>query len=900
MAAPTGKSPGGARKQAKPKAKLQETKTLKRKREQEDMAKLQASVDELDPKNPENTKFSNLPLSVPTSKGLSASHFETLTDVQARAIPLGLKGFDILGAAKTGSGKTLAFLVPVLEKLYRARWTELDGLGALVIAPTRELAVQIFEVLRKIGRYHSFSAGLVIGGKNLREEADRLGRMNILVCTPGRMLQHLDQTAGMDVDNLQILVLDEADRIMDMGFQSAVDALVEHLPKSRQTMLFSATQSKKVSDLARLSLKDPEYVSVHEAAASATPSTLSQHYLVTPLHDKMDTLFGFIKANLKSKIIVFLSSGKQVRFFYESLRHLQPGVPLLHLHGRQKQVARLEITSRFAAAKFSCLFATDVVARGVDFPAVDWVVQADCPEDVDTYIHRVGRTARYERDGKAVLFLDPSEEKGMLARLEQRKVPIQRVNVREKKKVTITNAIQDMCFKNPDLKYLGQKAFISYTRSVHLQRDKTVFDLSKLDLDAYATSLGLPGAPQIRFRKGGAGTAENDEIKRLKNAPRAAQFSSDDSESDFDEDGNRKEKTKKSKDKKKEVRTKYDRMFERTNQDVFTSHYNKMLGGEEKQEGAAGDDSDQDFLSIKRVLRGDDLDDVDGDGSNNNTITKTDTSKHKRFSSDDDSDSASDADAPSQPQKDAAGDNDDSQLPAGVKIISGLGGEQPFVVDSKRRAKLLTSKKQMLRFKGKGDKVIFDDDGVAHHPYRLRDEAAFAADGDAEAQRLRFVEGEAERVKEADVDDKQTARDRKREKKERRKAREAAEAAGMDQNSGAGRKGGDGAVVTLGGGSDDDDEYDEDPLALLRSLPTAGSSGRGRDRDNDGDEHDEEDERPKKKVKKWFQNDSDVESDDGGKKKKKKASRKSKVIEVTEQPDTLEDYEALAAGLLDD
>ncbi|KND92261.1 ATP-dependent RNA helicase DBP4 [Tolypocladium ophioglossoides CBS 100239] len=410
-----------ARQQKAQKAQKQgktEIRQQKRKRDQEDLQKLEAAVADLDPKSTELKTFAELPLSQPTTSGLKASHFQTLTDVQQRAIPLGLKHSDILGAAKTGSGKTLAFLVPVLERLYRAQWTEFDGLGALIISPTRELAVQIFEVLRKIGRYHAFSAGLVIGGKSLKEEAERLSRMNILVCTPGRMLQHLDQTAGFDADNLQVLVLDEADRIMDMGFQSAVDALVEHLPKTRQTLMFSATQSKKVSDLARLSLKDPEYVSVHQDATSATPTNLQQHYITTPLPDKLDTLYGFIKSNLKSKIIVFLSSGKQVRFVYESFRHLQPGIPLLHLHGRQKQVARLEITSRFTAAKQSCLFATDVVARGIDFPAVDWVIQADCPEDVDTYIHRVGRTARYQSNGRAVLFLDPSEEAGMIKRLE--------------------------------------------------------------------------------------------------------------------------------------------------------------------------------------------------------------------------------------------------------------------------------------------------------------------------------------------------------------------------------------------------------------------------------------------------------------------------------------------------
>jgi ATP-dependent RNA helicase DDX10/DBP4 len=158
------------------------------------------------------------------------------------------------------------------------------------------------------------------------------------------MLQHLDQTAGFDVDNLQILVLDEADRIMDMGFQSAVDALVEHLPSTRQTLcvfsgflsepttnfsshsLFSATQSRKVSDLARLSLNEPEYISVHEAETAATPNLLQQHWTEVPLPEKLDTLYAFIKANLRSKMIVFLSSAKQVRFVYEALKRLHPGM----------------------------------------------------------------------------------------------------------------------------------------------------------------------------------------------------------------------------------------------------------------------------------------------------------------------------------------------------------------------------------------------------------------------------------------------------------------------------------------------------------------------------------------------------------------------------------------------
>ncbi|KAH6632560.1 P-loop containing nucleoside triphosphate hydrolase protein [Chaetomium tenue] len=818
-----GNAKGGIAHRNKSVPKKTDAKSLKRKRGQEDLGKLKAAIDELDPKSPAIKQFTDLPLCEATASGLRASHFEVLTDVQRAAIPLALKGRDILGAAKTGSGKTLAFLVPVLEKLYHAKWTEYDGLGALIISPTRELAVQIFEVLRKIGRSHFFSAGLVIGGKSLKEEAERLGRMNILVCTPGRMLQHLDQTANFDVNNLQILVLDEADRIMDMGFQSAVDALVEHLPTTRQTLLFSATQSKRVSDLARLSLKEPEYVSAHEAAVSATPTNLQQSYIVTPLAEKLDTLFGFLRTNLKSKIIVFFSSGKQVRFVFESFKRMQPGIPLLHLHGRQKQVARMEITSRFSSAKYGCLFATDVVARGVDFPAVDWVVQADCPEDADTYIHRVGRTARYESKGRAVLFLEPSEAVGFLKRLEQKKVPLQKVNVRENKKKSIKNELQSYNFQSPDLKYLGQKAFISYTRSIYLQKDKEVFNFKKLDLDGYAASLGLAGTPQIKYQKG-------DDIKRLKNASRAAISSG--SESDSDGEG-------KPKKDKKQVRTKYEKMAERQNQDILSSHYRKLLG--EDGDAAASDDDD-DFLSVKRVL-------------------------------------ADDA------QIDAAAGGDATTIePKVIKL-----GNSELIIDSNRREKLLKSKKKLLKYMDKGTKLVFDDDGIARPVYELQDEDDFAQQGPAAALRQQFVAAESEKVKEADVDDKQAAKLRRREKRERQKARERGEEL---ERVGAGR------VAMLDGGEGGEGD-DDDPLALLRSLPIAGEGSDGGRGSGGGDDDDGEVEPPRKKARKWFQDDSDQEEEERQKKKKKKKGGK-KVIEMAEEPENLEDLEALAAGLLED
>lgn len=862
MATPNGKT--STRKQPRP-AKVD--RKLKRKREVESIEALQKAVDELDPKTIP-AQFSEVPLSKPTAAGLRDSHYVTLTDIQARAIPAALRGSDILGAAKTGSGKTLAFIVPVLEKLYRARWTEFDGLGALIVSPTRELSAQIFEELRKVGRHHGFSAGLVIGGKSLQEEAERVGRMNILVCTPGRMLQHLDQTATMDINNLQVLVMDEADRILDMGFKTAVDALVEHLPQSRQTLLFSATQTRKVSDLARLSLKSPEYIAVHEAAAAATPSQLQQHYVITPLPEKLDTLYGFIRSNLKSKMIVFFSSGKQVRFAYEAFRQMQPGISLLHLHGRQKQIARLEILRRFAAAKHACLFATDVVARGVDIPMVDWVVQVDCPEDADTYIHRSGRTARYESAGKAILFLDPSEEAGMVKRLEQKKVPIKKVNVREKKKQNIQDQLQNMCFQQYDVKYLAQKAFISYTRSVHLQKDKEVFKLDELDLDGFAKSLGLAGAPQIKFRKG-------EDLKKIKNASRAMLSSGSEGEDESDGEGGVKAKDK-SKDKKKgEVRTKAQRMFERTNQDVLTKHYQNLIGEEEEDDDdddegdkkapvLGGDAEDADFFAAKRVMDDDALTQAAGlHGAKGSKSTAADAANFTT-----------------------------------AKVLN-LGGERDLIIDSKRREKLLKSKKQLLKFQGSGTKLVFDEDGNAHPLYQLRDEAHFQQQGAAEDQRQQFVDAEADRVRTADVEDKAMAKAKRREKKLKRKARERGEEADESGDEAGGSDGDDDDGGAYIGGSGDFGDDGDDGLALLRSLPIAGDGG-------DSDYDSEGDAAPapaKKKQKKWFQNDSDVDSDGAQKitkttKKSKKDKRK--VYAMDAMPDNLEDLEALATGLLDD
>lgn len=565
------------RKANKVKAVKVSSRKLKLKEENKIISELEAKVLDFDDSTlPEEPKFTDFPLSEPTLAGLQASHYSETTDIQRQSLIPALQGHDILGAARTGSGKTLAFLIPVLENLYRKKWNQLDGLGALIISPTRELAIQIFQVLRKIGREHNLSAGLVIGGKDVQTESERLSRLNIIIGTPGRILQHLDQTAGFDTANLQMLVLDEADRILDMGFKKSLDAIVESLNQERQTLLFSATQTKSVNDLARLSLSEPKYISVHEESTISTPKGLEQFYISIPLEQKLDTLWGFIKSHLKSKILVFFSSSKEVRFVYETFRRMQPGIPLLHLHGKQKQQARIDITQKFSSSQNSCLFATDIVARGIDFPFIDWVIQFDAPEDAATYIHRVGRSARFDKTGRALLFLTSKEEPGMVERLKSRKVPINKLVIKESKKKQVQQDLQALCFKEPEIKYLGQKAFVSYVRSIFLQKDKEIFNVEDLPLEEYAKSLGLPGAPKIKVNR-----SATDRSKELKNAPRAlTKKDSDDEEGDED---------------KKKPRTKYDRMFERQNQNVLSEHYRNLTGNKN-----ANEDEDGDFLSIKR------------------------------------------------------------------------------------------------------------------------------------------------------------------------------------------------------------------------------------------------------------------------------------------------------------
>ncbi|TPX59385.1 hypothetical protein PhCBS80983_g02540 [Powellomyces hirtus] len=744
-----------SKKGRKPVVRPVDKRKLKRDAEEQELATLEQKCKELQTyaKEVELKQFAQLPLSKKTAEGLAKANFVEMTDVQRASLPFSLSGKDVLGAAKTGSGKTLAFLIPMLETLYRAKWTQMDGVGALVISPTRELALQIFEVLKKVGKMHTFSAGLLIGGKDLKSEQERVNKMNILVCTPGRLLQHMDQTPDFNCDALQMLILDEADRVLDLGFERDLNAIVANLPRDRQTLLFSATQTKSVRDLARLSLKDPEYVAVHSQAESSTPKQLVQKYLVCNLPQKLDILYSFIKTHLKSKIIIFVSSCKQVRFVHETFCKMQPGIVLNCLHGKQKQAKRMAIFEQFCRKKAVCLIATDVAARGLDFPAVDWVIQLDCPEDADTYIHRVGRTARYEAEGNALLFLLPSEEKGMLAALEKKKVPIDKIRVNPSKTTSVVQQLQAYCSQSPEMKYLAQKSFISYMRSVHLQSNKEIFDVHALPFDAYAESLGLPGAPKIKFVNKSDKKNASRQLESMEKESKSKNTVNDD-----DSDDAKKSTT---------VRTKVDKMFEKKNKTILSDHYAKLKADDSVSDSGSDSEADHDDAPVRSA--------VPLAANDDGFLTL------KRA------------------------DHDIDDLPA-----------DPVPTESLTHRQILKLKAKEVKARGLGTKLYFDEDGKPMPAFEMEKLSDFVKKENLESRHQKYIEAQIKDMTEVDAVDKAVARQKLKEKKKEQKLKDRAlrqeESGGFTGATLGSDAGSDAGSFDQDGSSDGDSGSDNDAM----------------------------------------------------------------------------------------
>uniref|UniRef100_A0A183CME2 ATP-dependent RNA helicase n=1 Tax=Globodera pallida TaxID=36090 RepID=A0A183CME2_GLOPA len=328
-----------------------------------------------------------------TLKAVEEMGFERMTEIQAKSIPPLLEGKDVLGSAKTGSGKTLAFLIPAIELLLRNGWKQHFGTGVLIISPTRELSMQTYGVLYELMEKHpSISHGLVMGGANRQNEEKRLSSgISILVATPGRLLDHLQNTSNFLVRNLKCFIVDEADRIFDIGFEQEMHQIIKLLPKKRQSVLFSATCSAKVDELVKTALKtDPLKIGVMEPqmdpSEMATVEGLEQGYVVCPSEKRFLLLFTFLKKNRSKKIMVFFSSCASVRYHNDLLNFID--LPVMNIHGKLKQQQRTRTFFQFCQASSGTLLCTDVAARGLDIPRVDWIVQYDPPDEPREYIHR--------------------------------------------------------------------------------------------------------------------------------------------------------------------------------------------------------------------------------------------------------------------------------------------------------------------------------------------------------------------------------------------------------------------------------------------------------------------------------------------------------------------------------
>ncbi|KAG9674666.1 putative ATP-dependent rRNA helicase rrp3, partial [Aureobasidium melanogenum] len=384
--------------------------------------------DEDDAKAPKS--FRDLGIIDALAESCEAMNFTKPTPIQAESIPLALQGRDIIGLAETGSGKTAAFALPILQALMETP----SSLFGLVLAPTRELAYQISQQFEALGSLIGVKCAVIVGGMDMVPQAIALGKKpHIIVATPGRLLDHLENTKGFSLRTLKYLVMDEADRLLDLDFGPILDKILKVIPKERRTYLFSATMSSKVESLQRASLSNPMKVSI-SSSSYQTVSTLIQSYLFIPHKFKDIYLVYILNEFAGQSTVLFTRTVNETQRLAYLLRAL--GFGAIPLHGQLSQSARLGALSKFRAGSRDILVATDVAARGLDIPSVDLVLNFDLPPDSKTYVHRVGRTARAGKAGRAVSFVTQYDvevyqriEKALAKKLPEHDAPRDQVMV---------------------------------------------------------------------------------------------------------------------------------------------------------------------------------------------------------------------------------------------------------------------------------------------------------------------------------------------------------------------------------------------------------------------------------------------------------------------------------------
>ncbi|KAG0166339.1 ATP-dependent rRNA helicase spb4 [Apophysomyces sp. BC1034] len=498
------------------------------------------------------------PLSGEIADTLASMGFEQMTPVQAGAIPLFMKNKDVVVEAVTGSGKTLAFVIPILEKLLRREEPlKNQEIGALIITPTRELAQQIHAVFELFVRDHprqdQVGLGLFIGGTtSLAQDVATFKKTapRILIGTPGRLDELLSKaTKLVNTKELEVLVMDEADRLLDMGFSQQLSSIIAQLPKQRRTGLFSATMTEAISELVRAGLRNPVRIVVKvedlNNKAQRTPATLEINYVVCDSEQKLVQMMRLLQAELDDfegarKFIVYFATCACVDYFYKLLNRMPELKPFsIHsLHGQMEPKRRTATYAAFTQlppAVPALLLCTDVASRGLDIPDVDYVIQIDPPQDPKAFAHRSGRAARAGRKGKATVFLVRGREEVYVDFLRLRKIPLERAPYRladgslkdnaivSEDKVTTEEvddpAVADFVatlrsFVRTDRDFHDRsiKAFVSWVRAYSKHEANYIFRLKDIDLGRVATGFGLlklPKMPELKDQKDIAFVAED-------------------------------------------------------------------------------------------------------------------------------------------------------------------------------------------------------------------------------------------------------------------------------------------------------------------------------------------------------------------------------------------------------
>ncbi|CAK1579427.1 unnamed protein product [Parnassius mnemosyne] len=450
-----------------------------------------------------STKFKTLKdrVSKPTLDAVKNLGFKYMTDIQAEVIPKALDGADIVATAKTGSGKTLAFLIPAIEVVAKLSRKKIQGTYCIIISPTRELATQTYQVLQDMISYHDgLTSTLVIGGESRRAQSNKLAfGAHIVVATPGRLFDHM-RTKEFDYRYVNCLILDEADKIYQYGFEEDLKQIISRLPKERQTMLFSATKSETTDALIKSALRaDLHSINTNEDNDKATVAGLKQGYVICETEYRLSWLHKLLKKTQNLKVMVFFSSCKSVVFHHEFFTKYC-NMSVLCIHGKMNQTDRTATITNFYNAEKLALFCTDLAARGLDIPAVDWIVQFDPPSDANEYIHRVGRTARgLGAAGHAVLLLRP-EEKEFIDYLKESKIYLDKYEFWNK--LSNLQKKLDAAHEDPEFKKVAEEAFEGYIRAFEVKKLKHIFNLLTMDMDSVAKSFGLKGKPDVDIRVG--------------------------------------------------------------------------------------------------------------------------------------------------------------------------------------------------------------------------------------------------------------------------------------------------------------------------------------------------------------------------------------------------------------